>query len=280
MARPIATFSIVGFDAARREWGVAVASKFLAVGAMVPFGEAEVGAVATQAHANLAYGPQGLELLRAGLDAEAALERLTSADPGRALRQLGLVDRDGASASFTGSECAPWAGGISGHGFAAQGNVLESAATVEALAASFEVSAGAPLAARLLECLRSGQAAGGDRRGQQAAALLVVAEGAGYGGGNDRRVDLRVEDHPAPIDELARIYAVHELHFGSTPLEEWLPVGTELGAELRARLARLGYRQERLEDAFEAWAGIENLEERVRGVERVDPVVLGLLRRS
>ncbi len=283
MRRPlISTFSIVAYDAAEQEWGVAVQSKFLAVGAAVPFARAGVGAIATQAHANVAYGPQGLELLGEGLAAAEVLARLTGADPLRDQRQLGLVDRTGASATFTGEACMPWAGGRSGPGFAAQGNVLASAETVDALAESFSAGegSGASLAERLIGCLRAAQRAGGDRRGQQSAALLVVREQGGYGGGSDRLVDLRVDDHAAPIEELARIYEIHQLLFGATPPERWLAVDEALRAEIAQRLAGLGYEQQPLEQAFLAWAGTENLEERVAGIERIDPVVLQVLRQS
>jgi uncharacterized Ntn-hydrolase superfamily protein len=276
----IATYSIVAHDAAAREWGVGVESKFLAVGSAVPWARAEVGAVATQALANLGYGPRGLEFLAGGLDAAATVERLTADDPGRDDRQLGVVDREGRAATFTGAACLPWAGGVAGAGFAAQGNILESGDTVDALVATFAAGAGSPLAPRLIACLRAAQAAGGDRRGQQSAALLVVREGGGYGGGNDRLVDLRVDDHPTPVEELARLYDLHRRLFGSTPAEEWLPVGDALRAEIGERLARLGYREPALEDAFRAWAGTENLEERVDGLARIDPVVLAALRGS
>jgi uncharacterized Ntn-hydrolase superfamily protein len=278
MSLLISTYSIVGYDPEAREWGIAVQSKFLAVGAAVPFARAEVGAVATQALANLTYGPEGLELLRSGLTAEETLSSLTSADSDRDHRQAGIVDRNGGSGTFTGSSCLPWAGGIRGEGFAAQGNVLESAATVETLAETFAATAGSMLASRLIECLRAAQAAGGDRRGQQSAALLVVRERGGYGGGSDRLVDLRVDDHHEPIVELSRLYGLHQLLFGSTPEPDWLAVTDSLREEIRERLAKLGHGQPKLEDAFFAWAGTENLEERVAGIDRIDPVVLDVLR--
>src|SRR5919201_2103081 len=175
----VATYSIAACDLDARQWGVATQSKFLAVGAVVPWAEPHVGAIATQAYANPRYGPEGLKLLREGLSAEEVVERLTSADEGRDQRQLGIVDREGRSASFTGSECLDWAGGRTGPCYAAQGNILVSAETVDAIAASFESSSG-PLAERLLDCLDAAQAAGGDRRGQQSAALLVVEQDGGY----------------------------------------------------------------------------------------------------
>ncbi|HEU4448899.1 MAG TPA: DUF1028 domain-containing protein [Gaiellaceae bacterium] len=274
----VATYSIAACDLERREWGVAVQSKFLAVGAAVPAAEAEVGAVATQAWANLAYRADGLALLRDGLPAEAVVGRLVEADDGRDQRQVGVVDRSGGAASYTGRACLEWAGGRTGPGFAAQGNILVSGATVDALAETFTAGGGEPLAPRLLACLAAAQAAGGDRRGQQSAALVVVRREGGYGGTSDVAVDLRVDDHPRPVAELERLYGLHDLLFGQTPEEEWLPVDAALAGELRERLAALGYAHDDLRAALEAWAGTENFEERVRGAERVDPVVLEQLR--
>jgi uncharacterized Ntn-hydrolase superfamily protein len=278
MARP-STYSIVACDLEAHEWGVAVQSKFLAVGAGVPAAEPAVGAVATQAWANMRYGPDGIALLREGLSAEEVVRRLTDADEGRNHRQLGVVDHAGRAASYTGSACLEWAGGVTGDGYAAQGNILVSEETVTALARTFEETAGRPLAERLLGALTAAQAAGGDRRGQQSAALLVVRKDGGYMGTSDAVADLRVDDHPAPIDELKRIYVMHDLLFGSTPKEEWLDVDEQLAAELRERLEALGH-DGPLADAFAAWAGTENLEERVEGVDRIDPVVLAALRRQ
>jgi uncharacterized Ntn-hydrolase superfamily protein len=256
---------------------VATQSKFLAVGSLVPWAEPHVGAIATQAHANPRYGPDGLALLREGLDAQKVVERLTAGDEARAHRQLGVVDGNGGSATFTGAECYAWAGGRTGPCYAAQGNILVSEETVAALAGTFEAGEGAPLAKRLLECLGAAQAAGGDSRGEQSAALLVVEQDGGYGGMSDVVVDLRVDDHERPVAELARLYGLHQAIFGKTPSEEWIDVDEALAAELRDRLAGLGYDGE-LERAFVRWAGNENLEERVDGVERIDPVVLGELR--
>ena len=276
----VATYSIVACDLERGEWGVGVESKFLAAGSLVPWAEPEVGAVATQAFANPRYGPDGLALLREGLSAEDTVERLTAPDEGRRERQLGVVDADGRAASYTGSECFEWAGGRTGAGYAAQGNLLVSRATVDALAETFEATAGQRLARRLVACLQAAQRAGGDRRGQQSAALLVVRKGGGYAGMSDVAVDLRVDDHPTPLDELERLLHLHELYFGETPDDDWIAVDDALAREVRERLDRLGYRDERLEEAFTAWVGVENLEDRVRGVERLDPVVLEQLRRA
>jgi uncharacterized Ntn-hydrolase superfamily protein len=277
MARP-STYSIVACDLEAQEWGVAVQSKFLAVGAGVPAAEPGVGAVATQAWANMRYGPDGLGLMRVGLSAEEVVQRLTDDDEGRDHRQLGVVDGEGRAASYTGSACLDWAGGVTGEGYAAQGNILVSEETVTALASTFEETAGRPLAERLLDSLAAAQAAGGDRRGQQSAALLVVRKDGGYMGTSDAVADLRVDDHETPIEELRRIYELHDLLFGTTPREEWLEVDEQLAAELRERLDRLGY-DAPLEAAFAAWAGTENLEERVDGVDRIDPVVLAELRK-
>jgi uncharacterized Ntn-hydrolase superfamily protein len=273
----ISTYSIVACDLDAGEWGVAVQSKFLAVGSAVPAAEPEIGAIATQAWANLAYRPQGLALLRQGYAAEDVVRALVGADEEREQRQLGVVDGRGRAATYTGSECLAWAGGTTGPGYAAQGNILVSEATVEGLASSFERSAGQPFAERLLACLAAAESAGGDRRGRQSAALLVVRKDGGYGGTSDVVADLRVDDHPQPIEELERIYRIHDLLFGRTPDDEWLDVDEELAAELRERLAGLGYDGE-LENALVAWAGTENLEERVRGADRIDPVVLEQLR--
>jgi len=271
------TYSIVACDLARDEWGIAVQSKFLAVGSLVCWAEAGVGAIATQAWMNPAYGPDGLALLRQGAAAEAVVERLTSADPGRAQRQLGVVDGRGAPASYTGSGCLDWAGSRTGDGYAAQGNILVSQATVDAMADAFDARAGEPLAERLLESLAAGQAAGGDRRGQQSGALIVACSGAGYGG-CDVAVDLRVDDHPEPVTELGRLLGLHSLYFGKTPVEEWLPVTDELETELAAKLAELGYASGDLAADLEGWAGFANLEERISGAAKIDPVVLGELR--
>ena len=276
MARTIATYSIAACDLDTGQWGVATQSKFLAVGSVVPWADPHVGAIATQAYANPRYGPEGLSLLREGLSAEEVVQRLTAADEGRDQRQVGVVDREGRSASFTGAECLEWAGGRTGPCYAAQGNILVSAATVDAIAETFESSKGT-LAERLLDCLDAAQAAGGDRRGQQSAALLVVEQDGGYAKLSDTIVELRVEDHELPLTELRRLYRLHEALFGETPRDEWLTVDDALANELRERLAKLGY-DGQLEDALNTWAGNANLEERVDGVAEIDPIVLEELR--
>jgi uncharacterized Ntn-hydrolase superfamily protein len=268
----VATYSICGCDLGVRQWGVATQSKFLAVGSIVPWAEPLVGAIATQSYANPRYGPDGLALLREGVPAEVVVEKLTAADEGRAQRQLGVVDSEGRGATYTGEECLEWAGGRVGSCYAAQGNILVSGETVDALAETFEARAGKPLAARLLDCLDAAQAAGGDRRGQQSAALLVVGPEQGYAGLSDVFVDLRVDDHEHPLEELRRLFELHQELFVATPRSRWIEVDDEIAAEVRERLARLGY--ERLED----WAGVVNLEERVDGEDEIDPVVLDRLR--
>jgi uncharacterized Ntn-hydrolase superfamily protein len=275
--RPIvATYSIVACDLEAEQWGVSVQSKFLSVGSVVPWAEPHVGAIATQAYANPRYGPNGLDLLRQGLSAQEVVDRLTSEDDGRDHRQLGIVDGEGRAATYTGSECMDWAGGRTGEGYAAQGNILVSKETVDALAETFESSSG-PLAERLIDCLAAAQEAGGDSRGQQSSALLVVERDGGYARMSDVVVELRVEDHERPIEELRRIYKLHDEIFGKTPRRMWLDVDDELAAELRDRLAKLGFEGE-LGDAFTSWTGKENLEDRVDGIEQIDPVVLEALR--
>jgi uncharacterized Ntn-hydrolase superfamily protein len=270
------TYSIAACDLDTGQWGVATQSRFLAVGSVVPWAEPHVGAIATQAYVNPRYGPDGLVLLRDGLGAEDVVERLTQADEGRDHRQLGVVDSEGRSASFTGPECNDWAGGRTGPGYAAQGNILVSAETVDAIAETFESSSG-PLAERLIECLAAAQAAGGDSRGQQSAALFVVEKDGGYAGLSDVFVDLRVDDHERPVEELRRLFGLHQAIFGKTPRDEWVEVDETLENELVERLRKLGY-EGAPDEAFFRWAGTENLEERVDGFEAVDPVVLEELR--
>jgi len=268
----VATYSIAACDLEAKQWGVAVQSKFLSVGSVVPWAEPEVGAIATQAYANPRYGPNGLALLRDGLSAAEVVERLTDGDEERDIRQLGVVDGEGRSASWTGSQCHDWAGHRNGPNYAAQGNILVGAETVDALAETFEATTHLPLAQRLLECLAAAQAAGGDRRGQQSASLLIVKRDGGYASLSDIVVDLRVEDHERPIEELRRIYGLHRLLFEVTPREEWLPLEGDLRTEVNERLATVGH------DSLLSWAAVENLEERVDGEDAIDPVVLDTLR--
>jgi uncharacterized Ntn-hydrolase superfamily protein len=268
----VATYSICACDRDAGQWGVATQSKFLGVGSIVPWAAPHAGAIATQSYANPRYGPDGLELLRSGLTADEVIERLTAADEGRAQRQLGVVDAAGRGATYTGAGCHAWAGGRAGDGYAAQGNILVSGETVDALVETFLATAGAPLAERLVDSLAAAQTAGGDRRGQQSAALLVVEQDGGYAGLPDSVVDLRVDEHPTPIEELRRIYVLHQMYFGSTPHTKWIEVDDALRNEIAERLATLGF------DTIEEWAGVENLEERIEGSERIDPVVLAALR--
>ena len=272
--RRVATYSICACDLDAGQWGVATQSKFLAVGSVVPWAAAQIGAIATQAYANPRYGPDGLALLRDGLPAHEVVERLTAADEDRAIRQLGVVDGTGHAATFTGEGCHAWAGGRTGGGYAAQGNILVSGATVDALAGTFEATTGAPLALRLLDCLDAAEEAGGDSRGRQSAALLVVERDGGYASLSDTLVDLRVDDHPDPLGELRRLYGIHDDLFGTTPREEWIPVDDGLREELDQLLARVG------RASLADWAGIENLEERVDGEAEIDPVVLARLREA
>jgi uncharacterized Ntn-hydrolase superfamily protein len=270
----VATYSIAACDLDARQWGVATQSKFLAVGSVVPWAEADVGAIATQAYANPRYGPDGLRLLRSGLPAEEVVARLTSSDEGRNERQLGVVDAEGRSAAYTGRECLHWAGHRTGPCYAAQGNILVGAETVEAIAVTFEANAGRPLAQRLIECLDAAQVAGGDSRGQQSSALLVVQKDGGYAQLSDTLVDLRVDDHERPVAELRRLYTLHDQLFGRTPPDEWLTLDETLRIEIDERLEKLGYAR------LDEWAGVANLEERVEGEDRIDPVVLDALREA
>ena len=262
------TFSIVAKDGS--QWGVAVASKFLAVGAAVPAARWDVGAIATQSFANLAYRPDGLHMLAEGSTAQQTLDALTEADAIRGQRQAGIVDREGRAATWTGAECNPWAGGRTGEGWAAQGNILTGPEVVDALVSTYESTAGS-LAQRLTAALLAADRAGGDLRGRQSAALLVVSEGGGYGGGSDVLVDLRVDDHPDPVVELGRLLELHTLYFGKP--EQTLPLEGDLAEEVAAKLRVLGH------EDLDAWAGVENYEERmVPGA--IDVLVLKKLREA
>jgi uncharacterized Ntn-hydrolase superfamily protein len=275
---PGMTFSIVARSADGRAHGVAVASRFLAVGAAVPAAEAGVGALATQSYANLAYRPQGLALLRTGVGAEGAVAGLTAADDGRDARQLGLVGVTGVGATYTGPSCHPWAGGVAREGYAIQGNILTGPEVVAAMEAAWLASAAEPLlAARLLAALRAGDEAGGDRRGRQSAALLVVEKAMGYGGTSDVVAELRVDDHATPVAELSRLLDLHTLYFGRPDPATLLPLSGALADEVRSRLASLGHNAPELDTALADWAGIENLEERMV-IGQIDPLVLAQLR--
>lgn len=279
----VATFSIVARDPETGALGVAVQSKFLAVGAIVPWAKAGVGAVATQAMANYSYGPRGLELMAQGRSARETIEALVAGDPDREHRQVGVVDARGGVATFTGSECFEWAGGVTGEHYAAQGNILVGRETVEAMARTFEASEGG-LAGRLLAALRAGQEAGGDSRGKQSAALLVVREGGGYGGDNDRAVDLRVDDHPDPVEELIRLHGLHSLYFGETRPEDVVAVEGPVREEVASALRDLGYLEGRdsgddaVLDALSAFIRTGNFEEREQERGYVDRAVLECMR--
>jgi uncharacterized Ntn-hydrolase superfamily protein len=285
---PIATFSIVAYDPKREEWGVAVQSKFLACAAVVSWARAGAGAVATQSYANVAYGLQGLDLMEAGMPAAEAIEALTGPDDNRDQRQVGMVDRYGRAASFTGESCYDWAGGIVGEGFAAQGNILVPG-TVEAMAAAFEEARRGPgeLADWLVAALAAGQAAGGDRRGRQAAGVTVVRHNGGYGGNNDRYLDLRVDDDPEPIARLGELVSMHHLFFGQTDPNDLLPL-SDVAGELQEILRRAGAYSgpvsgvfdETTRAALRELVGNENLEVRWDGTgDQIDGVVVDFLRR-
>ena len=279
----IATFSIVAFDPETDSLGVAVQSKFLAVGSVVPWARAGVGALATQAMANYNYGPRGLDLMSGGNTAEETVEALTSSDEDSEHRQVGVVDAQGLAATFTGSECFAWAGGVTGRHYAAQGNILVGGETVGAMAKAYEETDG-DLPARLLSALDAGQAVGGDSRGKQSAALLVVREGGGYGGDNDRVVDLRVDDHPDPIKELIRVRDLHTLYFGETAPDDIIAVDGDVRAEVADALLRAGYLggpgvgDDDLFDALSDFIRTENFEEREQRRGFLDRAVLKYLK--
>jgi len=280
----VATFSLVARDPKTGDLGVAVASKFLAVGAVVPFAEAGVGAIATQSYANPRFGSQGLALLRQGASPEGVLEAFRRTDPHLEKRQFGLVAATGESLTFTGAECHPWAGGLAGEGFAAQGNLLAGPEVVEAMVAAF-LSEEAPFPERLLLALKAGEEAGGDKRGKQSAALLVVGEKKGYGGLWDRYLDLRADDHPEPVEELFRLLALHRLLFERP--QERRPLAEAEVRWLQGVLKGLGLYQgevngvfgEETERAFLVLIGMENLEERYGGGPEVDEATLVYLKR-
>jgi uncharacterized Ntn-hydrolase superfamily protein len=276
------TFSIVGRTADGNAMGVAVASKFLAAGAYVPAAAADAGALATQAHCNLELRIRGLEMLAGGMTASGVLDEFFAGDPQRAERQAGVVDGRGGTATFTGERCQPWAGGTArtdpAGAFAAQGNMLAGPEVIDAMVEAWLAGGvDAPIARRLLAALAAGQEAGGDPRGKQAAALLVVSPGAGYGGLSDVLVDLRSDDSPEPIGDLARMLDLHDLYFGSTPDDELLPLEGPLAGEVAERLAVTGYRSGDVARDLYDWMGRENYEERWRD-GRIDPVVLDRLR--
>ena len=304
------TFSIVARDAHARQLGVAVASKFLAVGAVVPWATAGVGAVATQALANTTFGPDGLAGMAAGASAGDALARLLADDDGRDHRQVGMVDNSGVPTTYTGAACLPWAGGRTAAGVAAQGNILTGPAVVDAMLTAFADAEG-PLPDRLIDAILAGDRAGGDARGRQSAAVLVVRAGEGYGGTNDRWIDLRVDDHPDPVPELRRLLGVWRMLSERPTAEDLLAIDPDLAAELHDRLRAAGWAPGRRDvlaetaraslvaerrvgkprdagpgwdagwdDALLGWMGVANLEERTAASGWIDPVVLDELRRT
>jgi len=284
--QPIATFSIVAYDPTRKEWGVAVQSKFLAVAAVVSWARAGAGAVATQSYANLTYGPRGLDRMENGQSAEETLTALVNADKNKAQRQVGLVDRDGKAFAFTGDNCHDWAGHITGDGFACQGNILIPG-TVEAIAEKFESARGGPgeLADWLVAALLAGQEAGGDARGRQAAGVLVVRENGGYGGDNDRYLDLRVDDDPYPIQKLKKLVHMHHVFFGEVNPDDLIPL-SDVAGKLQALLNKTGHYRgpltgdfdEATRKALRTLVGMENLEERWDGTgDVIDRVMVEFL---
>jgi len=277
------TFSVVAVDRTTGEVGCAVQSKFLSVGAVVPFVRAGAGAIATQAFANTAFGPRALGLLAEGLSPEAVRDRLIATDDGRSDRQFGIVAADGRSASFTGDRCIEWAGGVAEMNFAAQGNCLAGAPVVTALAETFRATQG-HLADRLVAALRAGQNAGGDKRGQQSAALIIEKPGGGYGGFNDRYVDLRADDHPEPIEELARLLELHKLYYFAPEPHDVLDIDAALGDQIVNALVRVGSLppaygafDEPARSALVSFMHVENLENRVREDGRIDRQTLDYL---
>lgn len=288
MTRPLSTFSIVAADLTAGDFGVAVASKFLAADAVVPWAAADAGAVAAQSYADSSFGPRGLEMMRAGESAEAALARLLEQDDDPARRQVGIVDAAGRPAAHTGAGCHAWAGHLIGSGFTCQGNLLADPEVVAAMARTFQAATGPP-ADRLVAALAAGDSAGGDRRGRQTAALYVARKAGGYLGRNDVLVDLRVGDHPDSVAELSRLLRLNELYFGSSPPEDQLALAGALLVEMKTRLRQAGYFEGDLDEewngnveaAFDRFCGTENLEERIDLVQRtIDRRALDYIRRA
>ncbi len=267
--KPIATFSIVAYDPENSAWGIAVASKFPAVGAVVPWARAGAGAVATQSYANTSYGPRGLDLMQASVPAAEALQQLVQDDPERHLRQVGLVDAQGRAATFTGEGCFEWAGGLAGEGYCVQGNILAGSQVIDRMAEAFKTST-APFPERLLQALLAGDRAGGDRRGRQSAAIFIVKPEGGYGGFNDRWIDYRVDDHEDPVPQLANLLALHRLYFEESPPEDRLAIEGEICQRLQQLLQKQGFTipeahgqfDETTRQALREFIGNENFEDR------------------
>jgi uncharacterized Ntn-hydrolase superfamily protein len=280
----VATFSIAAADPETEELGIAVQSKFIAVGSVVPWAKAGVGAVATQSWANTSLGPKGIALLEEGRSPREALEMILAEDDGKEFRQVGMVDAQGNAASFTGKECFDWAGGVTGKNYACQGNILVNEETVTRMAEVFEQSTG-ELASRLLEALDAAQEAGGDSRGKQSAALLVVKPEGGYGGYNDRYIDLRVDDHPDPIKELIRLHGLYMLYFSKTKPENILKIEGERAEKIVLALNRLAYFQGEypgewtaaLQEALKRYYLTENFDDRIADDGYIDGEVLDFM---
>ncbi|OLS37838.1 DUF1028 domain-containing protein [Bacillus sp. MRMR6] len=279
------TFSIVGYDPIEKEWGIATQSKFLGVGAVVPWARAGAGAVATQSYANTAYGPKALELMEQGKTAQETLELLIEDDPDREMRQVGLIDASGNAATFTGKECYDWAGGLTGTHFAAQGNILVDEQTVSEMARAYTDTKGS-LADKLLAALDAGQEAGGDSRGQQSAALYIVKEKGGYGGFNDRFIDLRVDEHPEPIKELIRIYQLQQLYFAPSKPERVVQVEGDIKQELKEQLVKWNYLgsivagDEEINKALKSFIHTENFEMREQKAGLIDLEILDFMKKN
>lgn len=283
--RLVHTFSIVACDPKTGEMGVAVASKFLAVGSIVPWAQAGVGAIATQSWANTSFGPEGLRMLAEGKTAQETLEALIKNDPGYKLRQVGIVDKHGNSAAYTGIDCHDWAGQVTGEGFACQGNLLAGPEVVDAMSIAFQYARG-DLANRLMSALVAGDEAGGDKRGRQGAALYVVKEKGSYDGHIDRLVDLRVDDHVNPVYELKRLLQLHRLYLGETDPKRLLPLAGETLQELVAHLIRFDYLAQgeyvsydaTVKKAFKDYCAVENFDTRWREDEQIDEEILVFMR--
>jgi uncharacterized Ntn-hydrolase superfamily protein len=282
------TFSIVAYDPNEEAWGVGVASKFLAVGALVSWARAGSGAVATQSFCKVGFGPDGLAMMAEGKSAQETLDFLLANDPGAALRQVGIVDARGGSAAHTGVDCFDWKGHIIGEGFTCQGNILTGGDVLDSMAQTF-TSASGELADRLVAALLAGDAAGGDKRGRQGAAVVVVKAGGGYGGDTDRYLDLRVDDDPQPVQKLERLVGLHHLFFGKPLLEDQLPITADIARELQTFMRGEGYFQaeangiwdDTAKQSFWAMVGSENLEERWnldRDTDVIDRLALDYLR--
>lgn len=286
--RSISTFSIVAYDPEIEAWGIAVASKFPGVGAVVPWAEAGSGAVATQSYANTSYGPEGLALMKQGLSAAQALQQLIEDDVDRAVRQVGIVDASGGAATYSGEECLEWAGGQHGENFAAQGNILTGPETIDAMVEAFLTTEGT-FPHRLYRSLLAGDRAGGDRRGRQSAAIFVVKHEGGYGGFNDRWLDYRVDDHEDPVPRLGELLELHELYFGESPASDQVDISGEVAESLQRITTELGYYRGPIHgqydastrDALRKFLGNENFEERTDFENgKIDPPVLEFILRK